>query len=274
VIFPSAKWTQRLSQAGKLHRIDRGTLVNGAGIFANYTYFDSPWYDPQSAHSVPFSMYKTGIGWRRDKLGDLTGSWEDLWNATAKGRTYVLDDRDEALGMAALKLGLDPNTGDAGDLAKIVDLLKGLRPNLRGFDSDDFDNLLNGNAWMTQAWSGDMTTVIGEAKNPSQYGFEVAKEGAPINSDCYAIPSSAQHPGTALLFIDYMLRPENVIKNINYIGYPMPVKGTESAYEALVTNLPQCVVTVDDLSKDLVFRNGTQAAEQARDAAWTDIKAG
>jgi spermidine/putrescine transport system substrate-binding protein len=274
VIFPSAKWTQRLAEAGKLHRIDHSKMTNAEAIFGTYTYFANPWYDPHSAHSIPFSMYKTGIGWRKDKLGDLTGSWSDLWNATSAGRTFVLDDRDEALGMAALRLGFDLNTAKADELAKMVTELKSLRGDLRGFDSDDYDNLLNGDAWMTQAWSGDMTTVLNSAKNASNYGFEVAKEGSPINSDCYAIPSNAPHPGTAALFIDYMLRPENVTKNIEYIGYPMPVKGTESTYEALVANLPQCVVTVDDLSKNLFFRNGTQAQEQARDAAWTDVKAG
>jgi spermidine/putrescine transport system substrate-binding protein len=274
VIFPSAKWTQRLWQAGKLAHIDPNSLVNGEAIYGTYSYFVDPWYDPKSQHSVPFSMYKTGIGWRKDKLGDLTGSWGDMWNAKASGHTYVLDDRDEALGMAALRLGLDVNTAKPDDLAKIVALLKDLRGHLRAFDSDDYDNLLNGNAWMTQAWSGDMTTVLSQAKNPNQYGFEVAREGTPVNTDCYAIPADAQHPGTALLFIDFMLRPENVIKNINYIGYPMPVKGTESAYEALVATLPQCVVTVDDLKNAITFKNVSQADDQARDAAWTDAQAG
>jgi spermidine/putrescine transport system substrate-binding protein len=274
LIFPSAKYTQLLNQAGKLRHIDRNSLVNAGAIFSNYSYFENPWYDAQSAHSIPFTMYKTGIGWRKDKLGDLTGSWSDMWKASAKGRTYLLDDRDEALGMAALRLGLNVNTSAPDDLKQIVQLLKNLRQDLRAFDSDDYDNLLNGNAWLTQAWSGDMTAVITEAKNPNQYGFEACHEGSPVNSDCYAIPADAQHPGTALLFIDWMLKPENVIKNINYIGYPMPVHGTESAYEKLVESVPQCVVTVDDLSRDLVFRNGTVAQEQARDAAWTDVKAG
>src|SRR5262249_45689771 len=139
VIFPSAKWTQRLNAAGELHRIDHSTLRNAGAIFGSYAYFDDPWYDPKSAHSIPFTMYKTGIGWRRDKLGDLTGSWQDMWNATASGRTFVLDDRDEALGMAALKLGVALNTGDAGDLAQIVALLQDLRGRLSGLASDDYD---------------------------------------------------------------------------------------------------------------------------------------
>jgi spermidine/putrescine transport system substrate-binding protein len=273
VIFPSAKWTQRLVAADKLHKIDLAGLPHADGVFGQYDYFADPWYDKNSAHSVPFTMYKTGIGWRKDKLGELTGSWADLWVAS-QGHTFLLDDRDEALGMAALKLGLNVNTSKPDDLARMVGVLKDLRPHLRGFDSDDYDNLLGGKAWITQAWSGDMTSVVWNADDASIYGFEVAREGSPINSDCYAIPKSAPHPGTAALFIDWMIRPDNVIKNINYIGYPMPVNGSESTYQALVDKLPQCVVTVDDLSKDLFFRNGSAAAETARDNAWTDVKAG
>ena len=65
---------------------------------------------------------------------------------------------------------------------------------------------------------------------------------------------NAEHPGTALLFIDYMLRPENVEKNINYIGYPMPVHGTEDVYEELVADYPECQVTLEDLEHGPLLR--------------------
>ncbi|MEZ0089242.1 spermidine/putrescine ABC transporter substrate-binding protein [Streptacidiphilus sp. EB129] len=275
LIFPSAKYTQRLAQAGRLRRIDHAKLHNADAVFSGYGYFEDPWYDARSAHSVPFTMYKTGIGWRKDRLGNLSGSWQDLWDPGASGTAFLLDDEDEALGMAALKLGIDLNTSQKADLDRITTLLKNLRPHLRGFSSDDYNNLLNGNATITQAWSGDMVSVLNQAKDASVYGFEVAREGSPINSDCYAIPSNARHPGTAMLFIDYMLRPANVVKNMQYIGYPMPVHGTESAYAALVGQLPQCVISPSDLKPGLYFRNpATTADAQARDAAWTDVKAG
>lgn len=274
VIFPSAKWAQLLAEAGQLRRIDHSKLRNAEAVFGSYSYFDDPWYDPQSAHTVPFTMYKTGIGWRKDKLGALSGSWRDLWDAHADGNAFLLDDQDEVLGMAALALGLDPNTGRQSDLRRMTDLLATLRPHLRGFSSDDYDNLLSGDATITQAWSGDMVSVLDQAENASIYGFEVAKEGSPINSDCYAIPANARHPGTAMLFIDYMLRPENVIKNIKYIGYPMPVHGTEATYAELVRLLPQCIVEPGDLKAQLYYRNVSSSAQQARDAAWTNIEAG
>ncbi|GLX17353.1 polyamine ABC transporter substrate-binding protein [Streptomyces lavendulae] len=274
IVFPTAKWAQRLAAGGRLRTIDHSRLRGADSVFGGYGYFNDPWYDPRSAHTVPFTMYKTGIGWRKDRLGDLTGSWDDLWNAGAKGRVFVLDDRDEVLGLGALKLGLPLTTGDRDQLARVTDTLRSLRPHLRGFSSDSYNNLLNGNADMTQAWSGDMAAMLAQAEDPKLFGFEVAREGAPVNSDCYAIPANARHPGTAMLFIDYMLRPENVKKNIEYIGYPMPVRGTEATYAALVEPFPQCVVTTEDLKADLFFRNGDPHGEQARDAAWTAVKAG
>ncbi|WP_244188624.1 polyamine ABC transporter substrate-binding protein [Streptomyces yokosukanensis] len=274
VVFPSAKWAQRLVRGGRLRRIDHTQLTNAHAVFGTYTYFADPWYDPGSAHTVPFTAYKTGIGWRRDRIGELTGSWRDLWSDEARGKVFLLDDRDEVLGMGALELGLNVSTGNTGDLDRVTSLLDTLRPRLRGFSSDSYNNLLNGNAVMTQAWSGDMAVMLNQAKDPSVFGFEAPKEGTPINSDCYAIPWNAPHPGTAMLFIDYMLRPENVKKNIEYIGYPMPVAGTEKTYAELVKPFPACLVTEDDLKADLFFRNGGRAAEDARDTAWTHVKAG
>jgi spermidine/putrescine transport system substrate-binding protein len=274
IIFPSAQWVQKLNAANQLYPIDHSVLKNAASIFDYYDYFTDPWYDPGSAHSIPFTMYKTGIAWRKDKLGDLSGSWNDLWNEKAKGHTFLLDDRDEVLGMAALLLGLPLNTADKDDLDKIVDKVSTLRPYLRAFSSDDYNNLLSGDAWLHQTWSGDMAALLWQADDPSIYGFEAPSEGAPVNTDTYAIPTNAKHPGTALLFIDYMLRPENVEKNINYIGYPMPVHGTEAVYDKLVAPYPACKVTQDDLGKGLYFSNESVADVRARDDAYTRIKVG
>ncbi len=249
-------------------------LTNAEAVFGTYGYFQNPWYDKNSAHTIPNTMYKTGVGWRKDKMGDqLTGSWKDLWDTRANGKKFLLDDRDEVLGLAALRLGYDINTADPAQLDKMVQLIKDLRPHLRAFSSDTTHNMSGGQSWLQQMWSGDIVAVIGQAEKPELYGFESPREGAPTGSDTYAIPVDAKHPGTAMLFIDYMLRPENAIKNIEYIGYPMPVKGTEQAYAKLVEPVPESVVTVEELGKAINFHNGTAAETQARDAAYTDIKA-
>ncbi|MFE2103218.1 spermidine/putrescine ABC transporter substrate-binding protein, partial [Streptomyces sp. NPDC059468] len=54
IVFPTAKWAQRLVRGGRLRRIDHSQLTNAHAIFGAYAYFADPWYDPGSAHTVPF----------------------------------------------------------------------------------------------------------------------------------------------------------------------------------------------------------------------------
>ena len=114
---------------------------------------------------------------------------------------------------------------------------------------------------MTQAWSGDMTSVLWNADDPSIYGFEVAREGSPINSDCYAIPKTAAASGHrgALHRLDAQARRTSS-RTSTTSATRCRCTGTETAYEEIVASMPQCIVTVDDLKKDLNFRNGTAAA--------------
>ena len=274
IIFPGAKWVERLRQQGRLQRIDHDQLKNAHQVFGTGGYFDNPWYDPQSKYSVPFTVYKTGMAWRTDKVDTMTGSWADLWNPKAAGKIYTLDNQDEALGMAALRLGMDVNTADSNNLDRVVSLLKSQKPLLRAYSSDDIGNLASGNAWIHHMWSGDfLYFLLNQATDPSKFKFQVAKEGVPINSDAYAIPANAKHPGTALLFIDYLLRPENAVKNIQYLCYPMPVKDAEGAFAALAKDAPECNVSLADLASPTVFKNLPNVEVQARSAAWTNVKA-
>jgi len=230
--------------------------------------------DPKSEHTVPFTVYKTGIAYRKDRVSTMTGSWADLWNPQAKGKIFTLDNQDEALGMAALRLGLDVNTAAPADLSRIQDLLLSQKPFLRGYSSDDINDMASGDSWIHQMWSGDfLYFLLNQADDPAKYDFIAPSEGAPLNSDAYAIPANAAHPGTALLFIDYMLRPKNAVKNIEYLGYPMPIKGAEGTFEKLAELVPACNVSLADLANPTVFRSQTPEDQKARSAVWTQVKA-
>ena len=90
--------------------------------------------------------------------------------------------------------------------------------------------MLNGNAWIHHGWNGDVVNVRNQADDPSIYKFEKCKEGIPVGADQMAIPANAEHPGTAMLFIDFMLDPENAAQNVAYFGYPMPNNGAVDAF--------------------------------------------
>ena len=149
-----------------------------------------------------------------------------------------------------------------------------LKPKLRGFSTDDVQNMVNGNAWIHHGWNGDVVNVRNQVKTPENYSFQKCKEGIPVGTDCFAIPANAAHPGTALTFINFILDPENASKNIEYMGYPMPYTGPDETFAGLVKDDPAINVTVDDLTHGQQYANLDAAGRLAWDKAWTEIKAG
>jgi spermidine/putrescine transport system substrate-binding protein len=271
VMFPTAEYVQRLVQEEQLLRVPQDKLQNRDNI---YGYFDDPWYDPDSGHSVPYSLYITGIGYRADILGDLTGSWEDLANEEAEGRIYVLDDYQEALAAGNLHNGFEMNTVVPEEIEQTKDWLIGLKPLLRGFSVDTITNMSSGNAWIQHLWNGDIVNIRYRVDDPDAYQFEkITQDGFPVGSDTMVIPVNSEHPGTALLFMDFMLDPKNAAKNVSWNGYPMPNVGQDETFEKLAKGDPNIVVTVDDLENGEQFANLPQEDRELWTNTFLEVKA-
>lgn len=271
VMFPTAEYVQRLVQEEQLLRIPRDKLENIDNI---YGYFDDPWYDPDSSHSVPYSLYITGIGYRADILDNMTGSWDDLANEEAAGRIYVLDDYQEALAAGNLRNGYDMNTVVESELEATKDWLVGLKPLLRGFSVDTITNMSSGNAWIQHLWNGDIVNIRYRVDDPDAYQFQkIEQDGFPVGSDTFVIPVNAEHPGTALLFIDFMLDAKNAAKNVSWNGYPMPNVGQDETFQELAKGDPNIVVTVDDLEGGDQFANLPQEDRELWTNTFVEVKA-
>src|SRR5689334_6233415 len=96
-----------------------------------------PFYDRGPRYSVPYTVYTTGIGWRKDKLGfdpsKLHQPWDAFWEAKgARGRVGVLDDSRETPGMALMRRGVtDLNTEDPAALKQALTDLQQLDDRVR-----------------------------------------------------------------------------------------------------------------------------------------------
>ena len=271
VIFPTAEWVDRLRKANQLMRIDLEQIPNASTVYPS---FQAPWYDPDTAFTTPYTMYATGIIYRADKISDMTGSWNDMGNPSADGRAYLLDDFQEVIGAGNLVNGADLNSTDPADVEAAKEWALGLKPKMRGFSTDDIQNMVSGNAWIHHGWNGDVVNVRNQVDRPENYTFQKCSEGIPVGADCFAIPANAEHPGTALTFINFILEQENASKNIEYMGYPMPYTGPDETFSGLVKDDPSINVTVEDLESGQQFENLGVQGRRLWDQTWTEIKAG
>jgi spermidine/putrescine transport system substrate-binding protein len=271
VIFPSSEWVDRLRKANQLLKVDLAQIPNAATM---YEYFNGPWYDPDSDRTVPYAMYASGIIYRADKIKDMSGSWNDMGLSSANGRAYLLDDFQEVIGAGNLVSGAELNSVEEADVAKAKEWALGLKPKMRGFSTDDVQNMVSGNAWIHHGWNGDVVNIRNQVDAPDNFSFQKCSEGIPLGTDCFAIPANAEHPGTALTFINFILEAENASKNIEYMGYPMPYEGPDETFAALVKDDPSINVTVEDLENGQQFGNLGVQGRRLWDQTWTEIKAG
>jgi spermidine/putrescine transport system substrate-binding protein len=272
VVPSGGNYIPRLARANLLMPIPHGELRNYDQVLP---FFKDPFYDPGARYSLPYAAGTTGIAWRTDRVSGMTGSWNDLWDHDqARGKIYVLDEIADAIGMSLIRLGYNINSAVPEQVSKAGDALVQLKPMLAGFSTNDIQNLDSGQAWMEHAWSGDVYVALTQAKHPHLFRYETCKEGVPTWADTMAIPRNAQHPGTALLFLDYLLEPEISAKNATWIGYPTGTVAGTAAFNHLVRDYPWLQMTEEMLAHGEWSRPLEGAALQVWDEAWTRVKAG
>ena len=78
------------------------------------------------------------------------------------------------------------------------------------------------------AWSGDAVYAMDDAEEVGkELMYSVPEEGSNIWFDGWCIPTTAKNPELAIEFMEFISRPDNVIKNMEYIGYVSCVASDE-----------------------------------------------
>lgn len=273
-VCTNSAYLPRMIQAELLQPIPHAELANMGEVI---DFFQDPFFDPGARYSLPYGGGPTGIAWRTDKIDSttVTGAWEDLWQtAEADGKKYVLDQIEEALGMSLQRLGYDIDTGDAGQLDEAAQELIDLKPRLAGFSTDDQNLLVSGEAWITQAWSGDVFWAAQSLDDPSLVAYKLPKEGGLIGWDMMSIPVQAEHPGTALLFMDWLLDPMHAAQNVQYHGYQNGTTAGGAAWAELMKDFPQLEIPDNPWDVAAWKSNPTGERQKLMNIAWTKVKAG
>lgn len=176
---------------------------------------------------------------------DELKNWDAIFNEKFNGKTTIKDSvRDTYIMALAIVykeelLALDKTAADYNEkltaifnrtdletVRKVGDMLIDLRPKLYGFEVDGGkDDIKNGRIDVNFAWSGDAVAAIDEATRVD-LGYVVPEEGSNVWFDGWVMTKSADVEKSRK-FLDFVCRPDNVIRNMDYIGYVSCVGGKE-----------------------------------------------
>ena len=121
------------------------------------------------------------------------------------------------------------NDTSATTVSAVESLLKTLKAKSNGMEVDSGkDEIIKGDIDVYFAWSGDAVYAIDEASSSNvNLKYSVPEEGSNVWFDGWCVPKGAKNVDLALEFADFLSRPDNVQKNMEYIGYVSCVAGNE-----------------------------------------------
>jgi spermidine/putrescine transport system substrate-binding protein/spermidine/putrescine transport system permease protein len=226
-------------------------------------------FDPENRYSVPYTWGTTGIGYRKDRVGQLTDGWQALWDEQYRGKVVMLDDMRENFG-AALKLsGFSINSRDPAQLQIAKALLEKQKPLLQAYNSSNFQELLvSGDAWLVQGWNGQ---IVKAARENPNIGYLLPTQGTTLFIDSFCIPAGASHKTLAHQFINYMLEPETAAAVANHTGYTV-------ANRAARPYINKALLSNSALFPDSALLNKCEMLEDLGETAlmydrlWTEVR--
>jgi len=292
VVVPTAYFLERQIKAGVFQKLDKSKLTNLGNVWPEIAQRLAV-YDPGNQYAVNYMWGTTGIGYNVKKAREVLnpdGPIETAmatWDIVFKPRQFarfkdcgihMLDSADDLMPAALHELGLDPNTKQQADFEKAADLLTGIRPNVRKFNSSEYLNALaSGEICLVVGWSGDIKQAqkrAAEAKGGVEVGYAIPKEGAQMFFDNFAIPKDAPHVAEAHAFIDYMLRPEVAAKNSNFLGYANGNIASQKLIDRSVLDDRTVYPDAAMMAKLYVISAHDQKTQRLINRLWTRIKTG
>jgi len=230
VFFPTIDVMGQLVEGKLIQPLNHSYIPNITQAWPDYQH---PFYDGKWQYSVPYTIYTTGIAWRKDKVPEnpytMKNPWAMPWQPKYKGKVAILDDSREGISLGLMKNGIfNLNTTNPSQISAAGKALQNLAQltNVR-INNNDYTEIPSGRSWIHHAWSGDIAAAQyympkGTPVDVVGYWFPTDGRG-PVGNDLLTVLRSASNPVLAHLFLNYILNLDNALTNISWNGYMQPL---------------------------------------------------
>ncbi len=253
VVCPSDYIIERMLQSDLLLPLDRDFGDTPNYIDDNLSPYIRDCFDKMigggknaNDYSVGYMWGTTGILYNAKYVTDEeASSWEVIRNPKFADKIFIKDSARDVFSqiiiylhkddLAAGKVTLDELMLDSSDeaLAEVEAFMKQVKPLVAGWEADfGKDQMTQERGWLSLNWSGDGVWAIEEAEEIGvDLRYALPKEGFTVWFDGWVIPKYAKNIKAAKYWINFMSRPDIVIRNVDVTGY-VSVSGAPEVLEA------------------------------------------
>ena len=232
VVLQALRFSPRLIEAGAFFPLERERLTLWDNLDPMVLELMAA-YDPGNRFATPYMWGTTGFAYNVDMVLermpdaplDSAALVFDPANAArfADCGISLLDEPTMVIPVVMQYLGHDADSIEAVELAEAEAVLKSVRPFIRYFSSTKMGvDLPNGDICIAMSWSGDYAFAQARADEVGKdinLAYMVPREGTVLFLDGLLIPADAPHPQNAHLFLNFLMRPEEIASISNYVRY-------------------------------------------------------
>ena len=199
-------------------------------------------------YSVGYMWGTTGILYNAKYVTDEEAlTWDIIRNPKFKGRIFIKDSARDVYSQIILKIHEEDiaagrisaddlmNYTSDEDIAAVEAYLSEAREYVAGWEADfGKDQMVQETGWVNLNWSGDSVWAIDEAAEQGvELRYALPREGFTVWFDGWVIPKYARNIKAAKYWINFLSRPDIVVRNVDACGY-VSVSGTPEVLEAFV----------------------------------------
>ncbi len=272
VVVPSDYMVSRMIEEDMVTPIDFNNVPNAKYIDED---FKNPEYDPTGEYSVPYQWGRVAIIYNKDMVDEKDiGSWDLLWNKKYSGEILMFDNSRDAMGIALKRLGASYNTTDEATLRQAADLLKEQKPLVQAYVMDQiFDKMESGEAAIAPYYVGDYFLMLDELEGDDDInlGFYIPEEGTNLYVDAMCIPKDCQNKSGAEAFINFILDPENMAQNTEYISYSTAETAARELLDDDMKDNEEMYPSHDVIASCETYVNLPASIRELYDSLWVEI---
>ena len=229
----------------------------------------NPSYDPESKYSVEYLSSYTVIGYNKKTCPIEIKSVKDLLNPALKGTIVSITSSRRIMAMILDSLGYDPNTTDEAQIKEATEFLKKMKSNVKIFDGDcPRKSLLNGECSVALIYNGDLAIAMNE--DPGTYVIADINSGYVKASNEWCVPTGASNKKEAEMFINYMLDPEVMAKNLDVFPYNCPNEEALKVASDKYKNNPSLNLSKETMNKAVSVKDVGET-EVVYDKYWSEF---
>lgn len=221
IVVPSQDYVSILMSKDMLQPIVQEKFTNRSKI--NPSVLEKVTYDPEMIFAVPYYFGAAGISVNKKKV---SSEYERTWNIFAdsqfKGHASMMDDYREVIGDALMYNGHSVCTTNDSELKEAVDLIKNeWLPNIVKFDAEGFGkDFARNDLWLCQGYAEVIFGEVPKDEWESTIDFWIPEDGGPSYLDSMCILKDSKNAELATEFINFIHRPKNYAKFLDFFRFP------------------------------------------------------